>query len=364
MIGTSNLFARSSFRLARYTARRVMSSWKSRLAPWSAPPEPDKPRLPYEPGLTLNIQRIRPPPPFDHIYLPHLTPEYRTFILQNRVVDVDRLRSTTLVDYCLSTVPLPIEPLGETAVLKVDGVIAVGDGRNAQIVTCDIDLPGTDQHRMVAKIYDPLYYSFVSEESPNIPEDVVGLADGDLTTEAAAFECLDAPLGGKVIPRYYGSWTFNLTLRNQKRAVHLILMEQIDGVMLRTLNPDNYSDEDKLRVVAKVMECDALMEYYGVTHTDLYPRNIICSTDDLGSSKLAVRVIDFNSSVIHSLRGLVPRCTTKSLPESPINLFWKNAPDGLREWVPDYLLREAETWRDWLKSRWANSPSFETAVPR
>lgn len=57
----------------------------------------------------------------------------------------------------------------------------------------------------VAKIYDPLYYSF-SSDIGNYPCDVVLRADEDYAQEVAAYECLmRAGQTGSFAPAYFGS---------------------------------------------------------------------------------------------------------------------------------------------------------------
>lgn len=96
-----------------------------------------------------------------------------------------------------------------TARLIVTRSLAIGNARGAQILLCSITPCGEDENaapfEAVAKIYDPLYYSF-SWDIGNYPCDVVCKADEDYAQEVAAYECLTrAGQTGSFAPAYFGS---------------------------------------------------------------------------------------------------------------------------------------------------------------
>lgn len=151
---------------------------------WTPPDDPDKPPFPYITGFTTQIHRHVPPPPFgpndyDAEPRPQLSLPYMRNIRQSElVVDSPPLETA------------PCQP--ETARLTVNGHLSVGGANGAQVVTCSItpDRQTAGQpFQAVAKIYDPLYYSF-KRRIAHEPCDVVTEADMDYSREAAAYEYL------------------------------------------------------------------------------------------------------------------------------------------------------------------------------
>lgn len=129
---------------------------------WSPPHDPDKPRLPYFPGLALQIDRHVPPGSSENGGLglaPQLSSEYLESLPQSEIV---------MANPPIETAP-PANP--ERAQLVVTTPIAIGASRGAQVVECTIfprSDPGNDKKelepfRATAKIYDPLYYPFMTE---------------------------------------------------------------------------------------------------------------------------------------------------------------------------------------------------------
>ena len=71
-------------------------------------------------------------------------------------------------------------------------------------------------------------------------------ADKDYSQEAADYNELRGPFEDTIIPKYYGSWSCNITVDApsgpRKRLVHLILMEFIDGVCIQDLDPNDFTE--------------------------------------------------------------------------------------------------------------------------
>ncbi len=61
-------------------------------------------------------------------------------------------------------------------------------------------------NKLVAKIYDPLYYS-IPTLSNEVGTNPFRLADSDYTHETAAYERTNYRLGGTILPEYHGSFT-------------------------------------------------------------------------------------------------------------------------------------------------------------
>ncbi|KAK3901327.1 hypothetical protein C8A05DRAFT_34998, partial [Staphylotrichum tortipilum] len=159
-----------------------------------------------------------PPPPFHGQYYRVPADPFRDFLNKARFPSRAKLREMKQVDYCLSVASraLPCRYLGETAVLKVAGELAVGDrcahGSGAQ-------------------------YPFADDDFPHIPNDVVVRAENDFALESAAYSYLDGEFSGKLIPKFHGSWIVNIPLKDLERPVGFILMEHIDSVPLNKHSP-------------------------------------------------------------------------------------------------------------------------------
>ncbi|AEO55031.1 hypothetical protein MYCTH_2314087 [Thermothelomyces thermophilus ATCC 42464] len=341
----------------RFVPRASFSN--SAVCRWQAPPEPDKPPVPYKKGFQFQARRVKPPPPFLGEHSKVRTKFFADFLKQARFPGRDFLQTTTLVDYCVSAAskPLPCEDLGETAALKVLRELSVGDSpwrvRGSQVVTCK---RRGHKEALVAKIYDPLYYPFADPDFSYIPNDVIASAEGDFTLESAAYAQLDKRLGGSLIPKFHGSWLLELPLKRINRPVGFILIEYLKGVHLKNLNPKLYTQQERLRVLELCMEAEIELRFAGVIHDDIAPRNIICSGRYFLARDFQVKIIDFNFvEILPLLEGKAPY-ESEPLPESPVELFWNSPSDELVVWLPEGWGKSE--WNRWLKEMWGTSTRF------
>ena len=357
---TDSWFKRSSSTAAASSAQRQLSE------------TPLKPPTPYRRGLSLDIQRIEPPPPFSLLYREH-APEYlKRFLLEDRDLDDEcHLETAAEVDECLSRKPLPCTILRETAKLRITKELAVQDSHGAQVFICTVSprhQGATDSSAatypsdtpLVAKVYDPLYYPFREHDPPHDTLDILCCAEMDFTDEAAVYAHLNPSLGGSTVPRYYGAWTFTMSLRGLQRRVPMILMEHVAGIPLSELDHKRCTKEERLNVVAKIMEAEVEMLFVGVRNNDLAPRNVIASVGRggyLGDPNLRVRMIDFGGAVADPLRGSKPKSMIQDKPDSPIRYYDDGCPSGFEEWVWDEYA--AEGWVDWVKKRWRGDKRYQ-----
>ena len=323
---------------------------------WSPPEEPLMPPIPYLPGRRFTIRRVIPPPPFAANYWEHAPQELKSFFEKNRGYSEEDLKSTTKVDLCRSITPLPCRAVDEWIDLDIVGDIAIGDDRRSQLVVAETagSSISVSSNGLVAKIYDPLYGSLESRHVCGIPTDIIETADAKFTCEAAAYTELDPRLGGSVILKYYGSWKLELlfTTSSSPRTVYLILMEKVPGIPLARFNPETHTSGERLNVLAKVLEADTAMDFAGVDHRDLAPRNIICDRADFRDPDLEVRVIDLDVAQVYRLLGFEVPCLTHSHPVSPIERHWDGPIAQMEDWADDELLCEDEAWIRFLRSRW------------
>jgi hypothetical protein len=166
---------------------------------------------------------------------------------------------------------------------------------------------------MVAKIYDPLYYSKYSEHRDRA--NVVYNADSDYSHEAVAFKKLQESAEARaVIPAYYGTWTVDVDTpielpRGKKRLctrpVRFILMERLCGELMANVNPRKFREDIRSMILRKAIAAGTLIYGAGVDHRDLSPRNIMVSGlqfDDhntiMNESQIEVKVFDFNIATV------------------------------------------------------------------
>jgi hypothetical protein len=112
----------------------------------------------------LSIQPHTPPRPFGTAYEESAYPREHA--------EREELWNETASAWCLSrpVVETPLHPEADkTRTIRITEQLACKDGRGVQVVRCVLDNDYSQDY--VAKIYNPLYYSFVSRES-GLPEDV------------------------------------------------------------------------------------------------------------------------------------------------------------------------------------------------
>ncbi|KAK4096790.1 hypothetical protein N658DRAFT_480024 [Parathielavia hyrcaniae] len=354
---------------------------------WTPPADPDKPACPYRAGFTVNINTHVPPAPFG---CRSYGPGTRT------TVAGQPLRSLKQTELVLANPPLGTldSPNPPSYTLSVTDVLAAGDGRGAQVVVCTVTpkvsassasnpAPSPSPFQAVAKIYDPLYYSFRNRDVPSVPCDVTLLADQDYSCEAAAYEHLKAiGQAGAFAPRYYGSFTFTARVMVNKttprlRQVRLILIEHIQGPSIRDLcraprpaapaPAAAFSEACRLEVLARVMEGDAKLRWLGIMQRDVAGRNVLLQwppglqTAAQRTTLPRVVLIDYNVSVVYArtIRKIGPYDGMK-LPPNPMELYWTNALQEFWGWIPVEWETNPKLRQQWLSKRFGgnNMASF------
>lgn len=257
----------------------------------------------------------------------------------------------------------PPHPNLENRVLSIIEGIASEDGRGAQVVKCCF---GDDENTTyVAKIYDPLYYSYVDREM-GIPVDVTWVADKDYSRESAAYEELQkSQVDGYYAPTYHGSWTFEMSLPGEPRTtrpVRMILMEWIQGINMWSLieSKQTYSipPQQRLDILAEAMEVEAKVNFYGVKHGDFAPRNIILVGANLKQELPKVFLVDFNKSVVYDQPNCrYPRSSTH-LPINPQYRHWGSCDPEFVNWVPEPHRSRPLVYKGWLRKQWDGSKNF------
>lgn len=329
---------------------------------WFPVPDRRKPNLPYQAGLECLIQPHVPPGPFGR--------KYQKSSYPREIAPREELWDETASSWCLSHPPLDTDavPHAETRTLKVTDQIACKDGRGAQLVGCILD--GNYDQKFVAKIYDPLYYSFVSKEW-GLPVDVTYSADQDYSCEAAAYQQFErSGVDGTLVPKHYGSWTFTMSLHKEpdvQRSVRMILLEWVPGRSMHSIfkSPDfaRISPQHRLDILAAVLEVYCMVNFHKIHHGDFAPRNVLLVGSDVDIQIPEVKLIDFNLSAVYTEPNARHRGFDDRLPRSPRLVFWSGCPVEFRAWCPPPHRDKKEVFRGWLKKRWDGVEGFATELP-
>ncbi|KAL1867463.1 hypothetical protein Daus18300_006307 [Diaporthe australafricana] len=341
---------------------------------WYPPEDPEKPDLPYIIGFTVQIQRHVP-----HITCrPHLSEEY--------------LRTATQSEPVVAN-PHGIEatPSADTARLIITAPIATGEAPGAKVVACTIiSDSGTGagkRFRAAAKIYDPLYYSSISDIG-KYPQDCVVDAVEHYNTETAAYQRLsDTGQTGCLAPEYHGSWEFSLpvTIKGKPctRPIFLILIEHLNGTSIRDTRRWNdvtrytckdsyhYPEGFRLEVLARAMDGYVRQLGTGVRQRDFAARNVMLVANDNPSAQTEevcgltmprIVLIDYNIAETES-EPLVEAEKTPSLPPNPAWYFsgtclWED----FAGWAPSEWFKE-EHGEEWLLKRFNTEGVRELYLP-
>ncbi|KAL1857607.1 hypothetical protein Daus18300_010247 [Diaporthe australafricana] len=321
---------------------------------WTPPDDPDKPPFPYITGFTTHIHRHVPPPPFG---IPDYNPEPRPQL------PMQYMKSVPQSELVVDNPPLETAPSqAETARLVINTPISVGSANGAQVVTCSITPEGEtagQPFQAVAKIYDPLYYSF-KECIAHAPRDVITEADKDYSREAAAYEYLqEAGQTGSFAPAYYGSWSFVLSITSrgkaQTRPVRMIFIEYLGGTSIRGSlihnDPEcagkdafHYPEEYRLEILALAMDGYVKQLHSGIDQLDFADRNVMLAPRDPSTeSSQDIPVVAEQERETASMDW--PR------PCNPMWYFWDEAMDDFGGWVPLEWHRNPKFMQQWLQKR-------------
>ena len=277
----------------------------------------------------------------------------------------------TQYEYCVANPAMDgTDVPGERRDITITQQIRVGDGETAQIVRVE--------EGMVAKIYDPVYYPTIEREYGYKLNNIVYMADTDYRNEANAFEeieALQAQLDGTITPKYYGSWTLDIAIEGSNcttRPVRLVLMEYLDGVCMKDLDPTQLTEEERLNIMFKVIEAENTLYHHGISHTDVYPRNvmILSPPHSLSSPDLRVCLIDFNMSTLARLESRIYEGDNKipknryRLPLSPIFRWWGSMDEFQQYgWLPGFNKTGENLANEILWNKYSDSPLYLPVFP-
>ncbi len=148
-----------------------------------------KPKLPYVVGRELTVSSHSSPVP---------QPEDEPIECMYDEKSIQQWKSVSPLLRCVLNRPLPGNPGQGRANMKIVQHIRAGDAKSAQIVLVQVISSLMAElekaKRLVAKIYDPLYFDHGQTDVNSFPA-----VDLIYTYEAAAYEKLK-PLQGAIIP--------------------------------------------------------------------------------------------------------------------------------------------------------------------
>lgn len=151
-----------------------------------------------------------------------------------------------------------------------------------------------------------------------------------------------------IVPRYLGSWSFQLTepipeeeeeeeeepgvsrshRQPRTRAIRLVLLEPIRGCSMESLkitaHYEDYDETYRLYVLARILEIDIWLDHIGVLHQDIADRNIMMDPPpeqhDPAAALLKPRVvfIDFG------MADVIDPEDEELKPLSPVKTWWKH----------------------------------------
>ncbi|KAN0075112.1 hypothetical protein V8E54_007723 [Elaphomyces granulatus] len=309
-----------------------------------------KPPIPYFPGKEFWVR-------------PHDPPAPTRGSLALKFDGARERESKHPLERCLLHPPLPGSTGSSTMCLKILGTIRAGDRHSAQLVTVQavhIDSGMTNAPpsgvQLIAKFYDPLYFDHEQDDA-----DPFLCTDHDYSHETATYKALHQ-LQGTIIPRFYGSYTFELPIRDGKtsRSVRLILMESVPGTCMKDLSPIDFTQPERQNILRAIVDAESLLYTYNVQHKDIHPRNILLLGSDV--STLRVVLIDFGKSLVGRIpyRAL-PGDEAKYLPGVPISpllrwnqAWWDYRQDVFNEWI-DW------DWQPWLEHCYGSTKASITA---
>lgn len=250
--------------------------------------------------------------------------------------------------------------IGEESIeLQIQKLLQTGNDERAQVFTVTLCGPNAlkkyDEWKLsvhtplVAKLFDPVYFNDDDEDGCLDP---FKRMDQFYTHEALAYQKL-AVLQGQLIPRCYGSYSLNLSLKppdSGHREIRLILMQYVEGDPMSNLRPSQFSQSFRQDILRTIMNLESRIYARDITLTDLAPRNIILAPE----KKRRVFFLDFGEASFQHERPApakailaFPKFSEESDRKSTLQR-WKNNLFELDEWV-DW------DWNSWLKSEFGDT---------
>ncbi|KAI9163416.1 major facilitator superfamily domain-containing protein [Paramyrothecium foliicola] len=208
----------------------------------------------------------------------------------------------------------------------------------------------TDVHRSVTADFLPVVvesYSSALTQTFLVAASMAAIKQ-DYSWEAAAYQDLGSSgLNGRFTPKYYGSYSFNVPVPSTsfvERTVCCILMQKLNGYTMHSLMVKDLTyripSKDRLEILGQIMEIKERLEFGGVLHDDVAPRNVVLVNLNLEDYKF-------------------PRVTkTSGNPSSESDVFLVGWTSHRLQGLDCRASQVASRGRGWVRSRWYKSEEF------
>jgi hypothetical protein len=311
-----------------------------------------KPDIPYKSGWKFSLHEHIPPAPLG---LPYQS--------CRKTVPARVLLEKSMRDVVLHYPPL--EGGGHTGVtvdFVIDKVIAVKDGRGAQLVGGWATLPQGRTY-VAAKIFDSLYYEDkVSSIKTGVcvldnhnSFDYTRVADREYTCEAAIYKEYNPRFGGKEMAKFYGTYTIHVNVQGSeiRRPVRVILMEYLKFTNLKTIKVTDYTEALRKRVMASVLNTWAAFDHHGIQFNKgifWSSRVLVCSPISETTKPLRVVYIGFTSACVRRLAHLPVPADYMTEHKYP-TMFWPKSDLQKLKVVPEL--------NQWADAFWGQEPTVK-----
>ncbi|KAK1975761.1 hypothetical protein LZ30DRAFT_338133 [Colletotrichum cereale] len=250
-----------------------------------------------------------------------------------------------------------------------------------RVVVAPSTSPQKQEHEMPVggqllflKIFDALFWHKVIGITKRLLK-VTVQADGAFSDEFGAYHFLyehgrtgfsrtefDRTGYSHAAPQFFGGWTAKVTsahptFANQSRQVAVLALEYVHGVCLESLFtssgpiPDRFklyrgtpaparfsTDLDqRMQIVAQLMDGTVAQEFLGLDHTELHPKNVIITMQNMGQplEKPRAVLVGYGRALVDDVRT-EPAGFWKHFPTKhhPIIRFGWHRLDPFGGWIP------------------------------
>ncbi|TEA20211.1 hypothetical protein C8034_v003909 [Colletotrichum sidae] len=346
--------------------------------------------LEYGPGKRLTLFKYDPPAPHGTSLLP-VPDDFDT----DTAYWSEENEHISRTQDVYSHNPLNFKPEeahhGQEVTLKIKKSLSGGVEARSQTLLCNVVQKhnygqphpltgafGMEPTEVVAKVFDPMFFSWSSDLLEGPWKETVK-ADIDISCEAGAYmelekKGLTGP--GTIAPKYYGTYAARVKTHNEhtdqkSRWVSVILLEYIEGMTIQSLC-DNHEEEiiprprrarppyasnipdisnldDRLQILAMLLEGCVKQLHVGVDQDALHPENVIISQEGSG---IRVTLIHYrHSSVDSKLKKPARTFAEFERPPRPTIAFNEYSLSNFAGWFPADWLDEPDKLTGWLEKQ-------------
>ncbi|TKW54690.1 hypothetical protein CTA1_5612 [Colletotrichum tanaceti] len=338
----------------------------------------------YSEGRHLRLRPHKPLPPYGS----HLYPLPKGFTSADMMLsEEEKVHSLTRLAFDSRNAPLNLDgnnQHGEDAEMEVEILQTIGGDPGSgyslspgpqkalcRVVVAPLTSPYKQEQEipvkgqlLFLKIFDPMFWHRVVDITKSRFK-VPIQADSAFSDEFGAYHFLygcgrTGP--PDISPEFYGGWTIevasvNPVFANQSRHVAILAIGYVDGVCLQDLfSPTgpisktvelytnssvpasfNTGQDQRMKIVAKLMDGTVTQEFLGLDHCELHPRNVIVSMRNSGQPLEEPRavLVGYGRALVDDLRS-EPARFWKHFPTKhhPVIRFGWQRLDPFKGWIP------------------------------